>query len=177
MTMHPLHLFACCPRCGSRSFEENDEKSKRCGECGFTYYLNPSAANVAVIRNGRGDLLVVRRAKEPARGTLDLPGGFCDRGETAEQGVAREVAEETGLEVERTTYLFSLPNNYLYSGFVVPTLDMFFECRVAAGCQPRAMDDAGEVMWLPMDRVRPEEFGLASIRKGVERLILQNNGI
>ncbi len=174
---HPLDLFAFCPRCGSRQFEVNDSKSKHCQQCGFTYFMNPSAANVAVIRNRQGDLLVVRRAKEPARGTLDLPGGFCDIGETAEQGVAREVREETGLEVERVRFLFSLPNNYLYSGLMIPTMDLFFECQVADGQTPHAMDDAGEVMWIPFAELRPEDFGLKSISKGVERLIFQNNAI
>ena len=50
------------------------------------------------------------RAKEPAKDTLDLPGGFIDMNETGEEGVAREVEEETGLKVKKATYLFSLPN-------------------------------------------------------------------
>ena len=78
--------------------------------------------------NGRNELLVCRRAKEPAKGTLDLPGGFIDMNETGEEGVSREVWEETGLKVEKATYQFSLPNIYIYSGFPVHTLDMFFLC-------------------------------------------------
>jgi len=62
------------------------------------YYMNPSAATAAFILNGKGELLVERRKREPAKGTLDLPGGFADFDETAEEGVAREVLEETGLE-------------------------------------------------------------------------------
>ena len=95
---HPLHLFRYCPKCGSDKFTENDFKSKRCGECGFTYYFNPLAATVGIITNGKGEILVARRAKEPAKGTLDLPGGFCDSYETAEEGITREIEEETGLK-------------------------------------------------------------------------------
>ncbi|GAE84850.1 Nudix hydrolase family protein [Bacteroides reticulotermitis JCM 10512] len=40
--------------------------------------------------------MVCRRGKNPAKGTLDLPGGFIDIAETGEEGVAREVLEETG---------------------------------------------------------------------------------
>ncbi len=172
---HPLDQFRFCPLCGAEAFGVNNEKSKRCGRCGFTYYFNPSAATVAVIRNERGELLVVRRGKEPARGTLDLPGGFCDLHETAEEGVAREVMEETGLRVTECEFLFSLPNIYPYSGFVVHTMDLFFACRVEATATARAMDDASELMWLPSGDVRPEEFGLESIRKGVRKILHKNN--
>ena len=95
MHIHPFDTFHYCPKCGGK-FEEHNEKSYRCEQCGFVYYFNPSAATVAVIVNERDELLVCRRAKEPAKGTLDLPGGFCDMYETAEEGVAREVREETG---------------------------------------------------------------------------------
>ena len=108
--MHPLHLFKYCPECGSAHFEINNEKSKHCADCGFTYYFNPSAATVAFILNHKNELLVCRRGKEPAKGTLDLPGGFIDMAETGEQGVTREVFEETGLTVTETHYLLSLPN-------------------------------------------------------------------
>lgn len=70
-------------------------------------------------------MLVVRRAKDPAKGTLDLPGGFVDLHESAEEAVRREVKEETGLDVKSSRYLFSIPNIYLYSGFEVHTEDLF----------------------------------------------------
>ena len=93
---HPLSLFKFCPRCGSAQFAISDGRAKRCADCGFTYYQNASASTVAVIFNTRGELLTARRALEPARGTLDLPGGFVDPGETLEEGCRREVREETG---------------------------------------------------------------------------------
>ena len=93
--MHPLEKFRFCPVCGSSKWEIHNFKSKQCGDCGFTYYGNPSAANVALIINEKNELLVVRRKKDPAKGTLDLPGGFTDMEESGEQGVIREVLEES----------------------------------------------------------------------------------
>ena len=101
---HVLDKFKFCPVCGSQHFEINNFKSKKCKDCGFTYYLNPSSATVAFILNEKEELLVVRRKNEPAKGTLDLPGGFVDMDETGEEGVAREVKEETGLEVIGVNY-------------------------------------------------------------------------
>ena len=92
---HPLSQFRYCPKCGSEHFKVHNEKSKQCADCGFIYYFNPSSATVALILNEKNELLVCRRAKAPAKGTLDLPGGFIDMTETGEEGVAREVLEET----------------------------------------------------------------------------------
>ena len=167
MKTHPLSLFKYCPKCGSPLFEIHNEKSKRCADCGFVYYFNPSAATVAFILNERGDLLVCRRGKEPAKGTLDLPGGFLDMYETGEQGVTREVREETGLEVTVADYLFSLPNTYLYSGFLVHTLDQFFLCRVSGTDDLKAMDDVSDSFWLSPEEIRPADFGLESVSKGI----------
>ena len=167
--MHPLDLFKYCPKCGSSHFEENDEKSKKCADCGFVYYFNASAATVAFILNEKDELLVCRRAKEPAKGTLDLTGGFVDRFETGEEGVAREVKEETGLEVTEARYLFSYPNTYMYAGFLVHTLDQFFLCKVKSLSQVSAMDDVEESVWVPVEEVNPAVFGLDSIRRGVTR--------
>ena len=66
---HPLELFHFCPKCGSSEFEIHNALSKHCANCGFTYYQNPRASTAAFILNGKGELLVARRAKDPAKGT------------------------------------------------------------------------------------------------------------
>lgn len=166
--MHPLEQFKYCPQCGSKHFNIHNEKSKHCEDCGFTYYFNSCSATVAFILNKDKELLVCRRAKAPAKGTLDLPGGFIDMYETAEEGVAREIKEETGLEVNESKYLFSIPNLYEYSGFTVHTLDMFYLCKVTDSCQFEAHDDVAECFFLPFKHINPEEFGLQSIKRGVK---------
>ena len=168
---HPLKKFHFCPLCGSERFVENNIKSKRCEACGFVYYFNPSASTVAVIVNDQNELLVVRRAKEPAKGTLDLPGGFSDCYETSEQGVVREVMEETGLRVDKVSFLFSIPNIYPYGGLDIHTIDMFYLCHVISTKNAKPADDAAEIMWIPWDEIKPETFGLTSIRKGVQQLL------
>ena len=169
---HPLEKFRFCPVCGSSRFVENNFKSKRCGECGFVYYANPCSATAAFIVNDRHELLVVRRAKEPAKGTLDLPGGFCDMGETVEEGMRREIKEETGLEVTDIRYLFSSPNVYMYSGMGVHTLDMDFLVPVHGSLPAvKADDDAAEARWIPVSEVNPADFGLTSIRNAVVRFL------
>lgn len=169
--MHPLSLFRYCPRCGSARFADHDARSRRCADCGFVYYHNASAATVAVIINERGELLVARRALPPAQGTLDLPGGFVDAGEDIEAGCLREVREETGAEGVIDRFLFSIANTYRYSGFDVHTADAFFLVRLTDARSVRPGDDAAELRWLPLADLRPEDFGLGSVREGVRRLM------
>lgn len=166
---HPLHQFIYCPACGAKQFAERNEKAKVCRSCGFVYYFNPSAAVACFIKNKAGELLLVRRAKEPAKGTLDLPGGFVDMHESAEDAVHREVKEETGLELTGCRYLFSLPNIYPYCGFDVHTVDLFFECTTDSFDEARAADDASGIVICSAEALNPDDFGLNSVRKGVAR--------
>jgi len=170
--MHPLNLFKYCPKCGSADFVVNNEKSKRCENCGFIYYFNSSAAVVAFIVNKENQLLVCRRAKEPAKGTLDLPGGFIDMCETAEEGIIREVREETGLEVHTPAYLFSLPNLYEYSGFLVHTLDLFFLIHLKEDYTLIPQDDVEEAWFVSLTGLEPDKFGLQSIKKGITHFLI-----
>ena len=55
------------------------------------------AVSAAIFRGGR--VLIVRRARPPARGIYTLPGGGVELGETLEEAVIREVREETALEI------------------------------------------------------------------------------
>jgi len=172
MTMqHPLSQFQFCPKCGSQQFEINNEKSKKCGDCGFIYYFNSSAAVVAIIENAEGEILVATRAKDPAKGTFDLPGGFIDMYESAEEAVVREVKEETGLFITSPRYLFSIPNIYVYSGFEVHTTDMFFQCKSNNFSDLKAQDDVSELQFIARNKLNPADFGLNSIRKGIEKML------
>lgn len=168
---HPLQQFRFCPKCGSKHFFENNEKSKKCSDCGFVYYFNSCAAVVAVIENSKDEILVARRAKDPAKDTFDLPGGFIDMYETAETAVAREVKEETGLSIISVEYLFSIPNIYLYSGFEVHTVDIFFKCIVNEMDCLLAQDDVSELLYIEYSKLNPADFGLSSIREGVNKLL------
>ena len=55
------------------------------------------AASAVIFRDGK--ILLVRRAREPGRSRYSLPGGRVEWGETLQQAVHREVAEETGLTI------------------------------------------------------------------------------
>ena len=173
---HPLEVFRYCPKCGSNDFGIHNALSRQCVNCGFTFYQNPRASTAAFILNDKGELLVARRAKEPAIGTLDLPGGFVDNNENAEQGMVREIQEETGLKMQpgEVKYLFSIPNIYRYSGMDIHTLDLFFLCHVPEDAEVKAADDAAELTWLPLREVYVERFGLRSIREAVHRFLQQN---
>lgn len=171
---HPFFQFKYCPKCGSNQFIENNLKSNRCQSCQFVYYFNPSSATVAIIINDKKEILVATRAHNPAKGTLDLPGGFVDSGETAEEAVIREINEETGLKAISVKYLFSLPNTYMYSNFEVHTTDLFFLCKVETGRPFKAQDDVAELQFLPIDKLDSSVFGLSSTRKAIE-IIKQMN--
>ncbi len=171
---HPLYQFKYCPKCGSEQFVTNNFKSNRCEACGFVYYFNPSSATVAVIINDNKEILVATRAHEPAKGTYDLPGGFVDMAETAEEAVSREVKEETDLDVLSVQYLFSIPNIYMYSDFEVQTTDLFFLCKVKNDSQFSAHDDVAELKFIPIADVNPSLFGLCSVKEGIEKIQMMN---
>ena len=64
-----------------------------------TYPTRPIVGVGAVIFDGDGRVILVRRAHEPLKGRWSLPGGAVELGETARAAVLREAREETGLEV------------------------------------------------------------------------------
>ena len=172
--MHFSTLFTHCPACGSERFIQNNVKSKRCEACVFVFYINPSAAVAAFIVNDSGDLLVCRRGKEPEKGTFDLPGGFVDDHESAEEAVRREIGEELKATVTGEKYLFSLPNEYDYNKMTVPTLDMFFECTLEDIGHLKPSDDVEDCFFISLKELNPELFGLKSIKKAVGIFLSRN---
>ncbi len=168
--MHFDKLFKYCPVCGSIAFSINNHKSKRCENCNFKMYVNPSAAVAAFIFNQNNELLVCVRGKEPVKGTFDLPGGFIDEHETAEQAIVREIKEELNVDTITAEYLFSLPNEYDYSGWTLPTLDMFFKVKIKNEENIIPADDVAGIKFISISKLMPEHFGLKSIKNAISML-------
>ncbi|MPZ67560.1 MAG: NUDIX domain-containing protein [Pseudonocardiaceae bacterium] len=97
----------------------------------------------AVVHDAAGRLLLVRRANEPGRGRWSLPGGRVERGESDEQAVARELAEETGITVSVGRHVGSVTRS-APDGAIFDIHD--YACRFAGGAL-RAGDDADDARW------------------------------
>lgn len=88
-----------CSYCGYK-FPTAEPWPRQCQNCRNTSYLNPLPVVVVLLPIGRG-ILVIRRNIAPQKGTLTLPGGYLDLGETWQQGASRELEEETGIAVAK----------------------------------------------------------------------------
>lgn len=106
-------------------------KEFSCNECSFTYYHNVAVGVGAILECGE-KILLIERGKNPGKGKLDLPGGFVDPKESAEEALSREIREEIGIEVNaaKLKYFGSYPNVYEYKGVVYQVCDLFFYSRV-----------------------------------------------
>ncbi len=117
-------------------------------------YPRPAiTADVVVLRGrpGAEEVLLIRRAGEPFRGSWALPGGFVDEGETLAQAAARELAEETGLRVPASGLVqagaFGDPGRDPRGW----TVSVAFAARAGAEeDDPVAGDDAAEAAWQPL---------------------------
>ena len=123
--------FNFCPKCGSRKIEtlKNGQKWK-CPDCGFVFFNNVAAAVGIIILNAKGEALFEVRAKEPRKGFLALPGGFCEPDETGEEAARRECEEEIGFSPENLKFVGIYPNTYVYRDIVYKTSDTFFETEL-----------------------------------------------
>lgn len=170
MKVAEASLIIHCPQCGARALAWPSAKQLSCPGCGFVLFLNIAAA-VGVIVEYQGRLLFGVRKHEPQRGMLDLPGGFVDQGETAEQAVLRELQEETGLVVSSASYLYSFPNRYPYKGITYDTLDLIFLVQLDQLPQLQAADDLAELVWLDRHRIDLERIGFPSLRQAVQQYL------
>jgi ADP-ribose pyrophosphatase YjhB (NUDIX family) len=103
----------------------------------------------AVVRDPSGRLLLVRRGQPPAQGSWTLPGGRVEPGETPAAAAAREVREETGLDVVVGDLLATVP----VLGYLVHD----FRATVAGG-ELRAGDDASDVGWFAVGELSTLEL-------------------
>lgn len=166
----PRALFRHCPRCGHGPVEPETHPVFSCPGCGLHYHFNPAVAAGVLVSDREGRVLFIRRAKEPAKGRLGVPGGFVDAGESAEESARRETLEETGLEVEGLEFLGSWPNLYEWRGVAYPVVDLYFTGRARDGSSPEARHEVDEVLWLRLEDVEPADLAFPTTRAAVARL-------
>lgn len=93
-----------CPACGAATVRAS-EIMKRCPDCGREIFPQVSPAVIVLVRRGEEALLV--HARNFSRPFFGLVAGFVETGENLEECVAREVREETGLEIGNVRYFGS----------------------------------------------------------------------
>jgi 8-oxo-dGTP diphosphatase len=151
-----------CQACGGKVVELVGRFD--CATCGRRSYLNSKpTVGALVVRDGK--LLLVRRLHEPFKDWWDVPGGFLEPGEHPETGVARELREETGLDIRPTRILGIYMDTYGDNGD--PLLSIKYECEVIGG-REQAGDDATEIGWFGPTQL-PVNVAFASGRAAIEQ--------
>jgi NADH pyrophosphatase NudC (nudix superfamily) len=164
--------FEFCPYDGKRltpSTAGDTRRGAKCPGCGFVDFQNPRPC-VGVIIERDSKILLARRGLDPAAGMWDLPGGFIDAGEAAEDSVRREIREETGLVLEDLRYVWSIADTYGPSDDVpkpVPTLNLIFRARVRAG-DAQADSDVRELRWFSVAEL-PADLAFTHQREALKR--------
>ena len=150
-----------CPSCAAALETKDIFGSDRpvCPDCGRVIFYDPKVAVICIVPR-EGQVLMIRRSTELGYGLWGLPGGYVDRGEVVEEAAAREVWEETGLEVEigGLIGLYSDPGN--------PVIVVAYAGRETGGTL-KAGPEALEAAFFDVDRL-PE---LAFLR---DREVLAN---
>ena len=158
--------FNYCPQCASTRVETVAGGRKWvCPECGFVLYNNVAAAVGVIFYNDKGEVLFERRGRDPRKGFLALPGGFCEPDEEALATVRRECSEEIGVTPENLRFVGAFPNIYPYKGAVYKTCDLFYRATLPRGFAFHL--EAGEVADL--------QWHKADTRENVEALPLAFN--
>lgn len=114
-----------CGRCGARTVTREEERARLCPACKLTAYPRVAPAVMALVKRGR-ELLLARSPHFPS-GMYSALAGFVEPGETLEQCLAREVAEEVGVTVANLSYFASQPWPFPHS------LMIAFVCDWAGG--------------------------------------------
>ena len=97
---YDMKHYKYCPKCKTALEESHVDGRDRssCAECGWINYCNPLPVTSCLVKNSKGEILLIKRGIEPAIGCWAIPGGFIELDESPEEAGVRELFEETGLK-------------------------------------------------------------------------------
>lgn len=150
-----------CYICGT-TLSKPEGESWWCEQCNQRYYNNPKPCADLFLFDDTGRLLVARRALDPGKGMLDIPGGFAGFSETFEQVAIREVKEELGLQTSDYStpqYFASYFTQYAWGKETYQTMVVAFVARLKPSAKPHPMDDVAEVMFIDPAHIDRSKFG------------------
>jgi 8-oxo-dGTP diphosphatase len=124
-----------------------------CPACGWIYFPDPKVA-AGVIVEKDGQVLLVRRAGDPARGLWSFPAGFVDAFEDPARAAERECLEETGLVVEVTGLHEIISGREHERG---ADILLVYHARITGG-ELQAGDDADRAEFFPKEDLPPLAF-------------------
>ncbi len=152
-----------CPKCGKSALHFKQDRYWFCKHCDFQLYHNVAGATAALLFYEH-KLLLVERAKEPSKGKWDLPGGFIDPKETAEQGLCRELNEELDINIkeEELIYMGSEPNTYHYKEIMYNTIDWFYAIKLKNRPKNWNKDEIEHLKWLSESELKWDELAFDS---------------
>lgn len=153
-----------CSACGAlvaREIPPGDDRPRAvCKACGTVHYENPRTVVGCVVEHG-DEILLCRRAIEPARGLWTVPAGFLEIGEAATEGAARETLEEAQARVEVLA-----PHAYLDLPLIGQSYALF-RARLLDGAYGVG-DESLEVATFSLDTIPWDEMAFPVIRIALE---------
>jgi len=161
--MNALQDFQYCPRC-KHELNSNNNYVK-CEACGFQFYDDPRPGTAVLLQNENEEYLLVRRAEEPHKGMLDLPGGFAINNETLLQGAQRELKEETGIEVSELAYHGSYPDVDLYEGITYSIIGVVFTGKIDGNQIVKLSEESTAYAFFKLVDIPLHEVAYSSIRQ------------
>ena len=94
--------YKYCPTCGGNLEDDTFFAAKKCSKCGKLLFPRIEPAIIVLV--SKGDEILLAKNRNNGKGFYSCIAGFVEHGESAEQCVAREVMEETGLKVKNIRY-------------------------------------------------------------------------
>lgn len=159
--------FQFCPACGG-NLDKKQSNLLVCEKCNLHYYINPKPTNAIIIENELGEVLLVKRAIDPKKGMLDLPGGFIDIDETLEESMTREIKEELGISMVDFKYYNSFYDEYEHGKISSRSLCMVFLGKINSQEKITPGDDAATCKFYKKESIPFEKMAFKNMRAVLE---------